>query len=515
MTEPRKYRTGFHLVAVTSASLLQILNQFLFFAVNARLWGADARTDSLQFAIALPVVLATIMTGSLSYVLVPQLVAKFENPKEERAAWRLASFVGLVTLVVSGGISLLLYLFALPIAEALMEQKQAGQHSAAGGFLRILSWQVIFFGMISWAQAVLHSQHQFAVAAFAGVIGTAAQLVTVLCFGDRSLEVIAWAINLGSVLSLLIHLIPIVPKLGFPSAGVVGLGSLLASLWPLVLGAAFLRLDPMLDRIFASELDQGSLTHISWAHRIHAALLALGASSLSLVALPQLAEFYSKDGIKGFSTHFALCTRRISLLIIPVAIGVSVFSVWIIRDLLEGGKILPSDSQRVGWLVTGFMGLFLGASLAELISRGFYVLGDTKTPTLIGVICLVVGLVVKYLLFQQIGVWGIALGISLYYSVTATVLGWALLKRSSREIFTGCAVYVAQAGLAAGFACGCCFIIYSSNFITALLPATWVAAPIGAFSYFIALLALKNEEAWRCWRTINSKMRTRDKSPVA
>lgn len=515
MTEPRKHRTGFHLVAVTSASLLQILNQFLFFAVNARVWGADARTDSLHFAIALPVIIATIVTGSLSYVLVPQLVAKFEDPKEERSAWRLASFVGLVTLVVSICISLLLYLFALPIAEVLMEQKQAGQHVAAAGFLKILSWQVVLYGMISWAQAVLHSQHQFSVAASAGVVGTAAQLVTVLCLGDRSLDVIAWAINLGSMLSLLIHLIPIVPKLGIPRASVVGLGSLLASLWPLVLGAAFLRLDPMVDRIFASELDQGSLTHISWAHRIHAALLALGASSLSLVAMPQLAEFYSKNGLKGFSTHFALCARRISLLIIPVAIGVSVFSVWIIRDLLEGGKILPSDSERVGWLVTSFMGLFLGASLAELISRGFYVLGDTKTPTLIGATCLAVGLIVKYLLFQQIGVWGIALGISLYYLVTAVVLGWALLRRSSREIFTGCAVYVMQASLAAGFACGCCFIIYSSNFITVVIPSTWVAAPVGVFSYFIALLAFKNEEAWRCWRAIGSKLRTRDKSPAA
>ena len=76
MNQP--HRTGFNVVAVSICSVLQIVNQFLFFAVNARNWGADADTDPLLFAVAVPLVFATIITGSLSYVLVPHLVSKFE-----------------------------------------------------------------------------------------------------------------------------------------------------------------------------------------------------------------------------------------------------------------------------------------------------------------------------------------------------------------------------------------------------------------------------------------------------
>ncbi|MEM7475970.1 MAG: lipid II flippase MurJ [Planctomycetota bacterium] len=495
-------------MAVSFCSVLQIINQFLFFAVNARTWGADADTDPLLFAVALPVVFSTIITGSLSYVLVPHLVKKLEEDQEDQAperssgVWELASYVGLLTLMASSLVAACIYFFALPLAESLMEQKVPGQHQDAAGFLRILTLQVVLYGMISWAQAVLHSQHRFLSAAVAGVLGTAVQLLIVFAIGHRGLTVIAWAINAGSALSLAMHLLPLVTKLRMPKADSSAVLKLFASLWPLILGAMFLRLDPLVDRVFASELDSGSLTHISWAHRIHAALLALGTSSLALVAFPQLAEFYAKQGISGFQAHFALCTRRLCLLIVPVACGVSCFALWIIRDLLEGGEFLPSDTHRVGWLVTYFMGLFVGASLAELVSRGFYVLGDTKTPTVVGVICLVLGLALKYYLFQVYGLWGIGMGISFYYLFTAAVLAVLLARRAGHEIFSDLPRYFLHSMFGSLIACGCCALIYAITIGDVALKHTWIAAPVGMIVYFAVLLVIRNSEAWQLLRAV-------------
>ncbi len=488
MSENR--RTALSLIVVSAASLMQIINQFLFFKVNASLYGATAETDPLWFALAIPTFLVAVVTGSLSYVLVPDLVAKFEDEKQQETAWQLASFIGLLTLLLSALITLLVWVFAEPICRLLYEQKIAGQQQDAVSLLRTLSVQVVLTGAISWAQAVLHSRHQFAVAAVGGVVGTAAGLAVVFWYGKYGIEVVAWAINLGSLVSLSIHLLPIVGRLGMPFADTQNLLRLLAIFWPLLLGAIFLKVSPLVDRVWASQLDPGSLTRINYADRIVMALLTVGTSSLSLIAFPQLAEHFASGGKSGFANHFALCFRRMLLLIVPIAVGVSVFSVMITSDLLEGGMFTAEDSQVVGKLVTVLMGMFIGASLGELLARGFYVLGDTRAPTLIGVVSLAVGLILKYILFQNFGIWGIAIGVTIHFVLASSALAWFLACKVGNGVFDGWWKYLLQAGIAALYACGCSYLIYANE-----LGNTWLAGPVGAITYVVGLLALGTPEA--------------------
>jgi putative peptidoglycan lipid II flippase len=489
-------RTAWNLAVVSTASLLQIVNQFLFFKVNASLYGATAETDPLWFALAIPTFLVAVVTGSLSYVLVPDLVAKFEDPRREREAWQLAAFVGLLTALICSTIAGLVYWFAEPICEWLYAQKVVGQHALAVQLLRTLSIQVVLSGAISWAQAVLHSRHRFAFAAVGGVVGTAAGLALVIAYGSRGIHVVAWAINLGSLVSLAIHLIPIAGHLTRPRADAGSLWRLFAVLWPLILGGAFLKVSPLIDRVWASQLDPGSLTRINYADRIVMALLTIGTSSLSLIAFPQLAEHLASDGKVGFAKHFALCLRRMLLIVLPITLGVSIFSIFIIRDLLEGGLFTAADSRVVGLLVTILMGMFVGASLGELLARGFYVLGDTRLPTLIGVVCLAIGLLLKYALFQIFGIWGIALGIAIHFLLAATSLALFLARRAGWEIFEGNLTYFLQSLVASMVACGCCFGVYASQIAgTVGLDGTWIAGPVGGLVYFLGLMILGNPEA--------------------
>jgi peptidoglycan biosynthesis protein MviN/MurJ (putative lipid II flippase) len=222
------------------------------------------------------------------------------------------------------------------------------------------------------------------------------------------------------------------------------------------------------------------------------ALLTIGTSSLALVAFPQLAGRYANEGKVGFGEHFSLCARRMALILVPIAIGVSLFATPIVRDLLEGGEFTLEDSQTLGMLVTLMMGLFIGASVAELVSRGFYVLGDTRTPTLIGVICLVVCLFIRYFLYVVDGARGLSLGISIYFVVTAVVLTIALRRRVGVPVLEGLGRALVQTVGASLAACGLCFLVYHWK-----LGGTWVAGPIGCISYCLALLAMQNDDAKR------------------
>ncbi|MEM8735325.1 MAG: lipid II flippase MurJ, partial [Planctomycetota bacterium] len=192
-----RHRTGLNLAIVSVASLVQIANQFLFLKLNAYLFGATEDTDSLFYALTLASAVAAMLSGTISYVLVPDLVAKFEQG-EERRGWGLATFVGLLTLCISATASGLLAWFALPICQMLHVEVRPGQHIQEAGFLQVFCIQIVLLTMISWAQAVLHSRHQFFWAAAGGVVGTALQLVLLLSIGGQDVTAIAWAIVFGS-----------------------------------------------------------------------------------------------------------------------------------------------------------------------------------------------------------------------------------------------------------------------------------------------------------------------------
>ena len=485
-------RTALNMMLVSGASLLQIVNQFVFVGIITAFHGATLDADAYLAALGVSMVLSAVITGSLGYVLVPELTAQFEHDDDHKRAWQLASFLGIVTIAISLLGTLWMFIGADGISR-LFEEKTIGKQDLIASLLRILSVQAVLSGIISWAQSVHHGRHQFFLPAMAGVLGTGVSIAYAL-LASRDIAQIAWAVNLGSLACIAVSVLPFATKLKMPFAESDRVWGLLIRLGPLVLGAALIRVDPLVDRVFASELDDGSITNIALARTIILALLAVGTGSLSVVAFPQLAKRLANEGMAGLSNHLSLALRRLVLIIVPIAVGFSAFHFRIISDLLVRGAFSSEDANTVGWLVVVYMGMFVGASAAELLARAFYVLGDTRTPTIIGAVSFLAGLGLKFLMFKplDLGIWGIACSVSIYYLVTAVWLAAILTQRIDRHIFERNAVYLVQAVLGACIACGGCYLIYSSS-----IGATWLAAPAGALAYFSTLLAFRNEEAWQ------------------
>ena len=52
---------------------------FVFFSILASLYGTLEESDALAAALVIPTVLSAILTGSIAYVLIPELVAQFDR----------------------------------------------------------------------------------------------------------------------------------------------------------------------------------------------------------------------------------------------------------------------------------------------------------------------------------------------------------------------------------------------------------------------------------------------------
>jgi putative peptidoglycan lipid II flippase len=116
---PSRPQTSLQSVSlVTALTLLQLLLQFATQLVLARYFGAAGEMDAYVAALALPVVVATILSGSLGYVLVPAIAEQLENAGRPAAA-TVASQVGLYLLGLSMFVAALVAIFSGSIAAAV------------------------------------------------------------------------------------------------------------------------------------------------------------------------------------------------------------------------------------------------------------------------------------------------------------------------------------------------------------------------------------------------------------
>lgn len=480
------HRTARSLIFVTTASFAQLIIQFLIQQVLAALFGTQQQAQAWTKVLPIPTMFAAIITGAIGYVLIPELVNQFKKSLDSKEAWGLAWFVGLTTTAIGLLCGAGLWIWSDSIIQTLYRDS----NPLLPRLLRILSIQVALTGIITWAQAVHHSRHQFFWPALGGVLGTSFQLYLAYKYGSLGIVYIAWAVNIGSAISIVVHLIPLVGNLCAPVADVRNLFRLLRLLAPLLLGSAFLRIEPMVAYILANHFCVDAATaQIGHARKILLAIIAIGTSGLSLVVFPQLAERFSKAGASSFGEHFSLAFRRLLLLVVPITIGVSCFATWIVRDLLQRDQFTSDDSRAVGMLIVGSMGMFVGASAGDFFARAFYVLGDTKTPTFIGITSLVIGFAAELVLVQPLGAMGIVIGASIYFMLSATIMAVILVRKGYGRFLPDSLPYLLQATTASSVACGFCYVIYILE-----LGVTWVAAPVGVTVYFFGLIALGNTD---------------------
>ncbi len=498
MTE---FRTARNVVVVTALSLGQMLVQFLITSVWASYYRLGNESDALAAAISIPTFVTAAITGSIAYVLVPELIERFKH-KNDSEGWRFASAIGAIACAASALAFLGVYFFADTIAETLFRQQNDETRQLTIQCLQILAWQPFLTGIVSWAAAVHNSRHSFIVPALAGVLGTAVSLVFIVLLGNQNIRVIAWAINIGSAVSVVVHLLPIAKHLTKPSLAGVNLLALGGAYAPLLIGTAVLRFDPVIDRVLADALsNEGATATINFAQKIMLALLALGTSTLSLIAFSQLADRHATEGLTGYREHFALVWRRLLLLVIPITIGVSVFAPEIIADLLQRREFTGEDTLAVASAFRWMIGLFLGASLGEMLARSFYVLGDTKTPTVVGIASLFAGWIIKWLLLDPLGAEGIAIGISAYYLLSATTMLGILVYRQGPKILTGAITATTRAVVASSVACAACLVVY---WITIL--RTWGAAPVGVAVYGLVMLLLREPDVCEAARVLKQRL---------
>ena len=459
-------------VSVGAITAFSRLLGFVRVLVVAAILGASYLGNAFQSANTLSNVLFELLAaGALSAVLVPTFVSLLDAGRDDEAEEVAGGVLGMALLGL-GAVTVAGVVFAPALARVLSVGVPADvaeeQRDLISYLLRFFIPQVLLYAAGTVAIAVLHAKQRFVMAAGAPIGNTVVMVLSLFAFrasagADPGFDLTGgerlWlvAAGTGGVIGFVLPLVAtcwasgfrLVPRFGRPDERVAaalrhaGWGVVLHSGAGLLLGGAI---------VAGAAVEGGVVAYqIGWVFFL--APYAVLAQPLQTTIFPELVR---EVGTGAFAASMRWALERVALLVVPVAAAMMALALPGMRAVVFGAADDASATLLAAALASLAVGLFPYSAFL-LLARGFYVLGDSRTPGVASVATALLGVAVMGIGAASTSgaarVAMLGLGHSVAYTVGAAALVYRLRRRVAAPLLPKAfGRVVATAGLVGGAA---------------------------------------------------------------
>lgn len=425
------------LVTVSGMTLLSRILGFVRDFVVARTFGAGMMSDAFFVAFKLPNLLRRLFAeGAFSQAFVP-ILGEYKNQRGEAETKRLVDHVStalllillVVTLLGMAGAPLLVYLSAPGFIA------DPDKFALTVSLTRITFPYILFMSLVALAGGILNTWSRFAVPAFTPVLLNLSFIGMALFAApwfDPPILVLGWAVFLGGALQLALQLpflkrLGMLPRFSFDWRD-EGVRRILKLMAPAVLGVSIAQISLLINTIFASFLETGSVSWLYYADRLMEFPSGMLGAALGTILLPSLARYHAGGRFDDYSRLLDWGLRLTLLLAAPAALALAILSTPLIATLFHHGAFTANDVlQTRDALVAYSIGL-VGLILVKVLAPGFYARQNIRTPVKIALVALLATQLMNLALVGWLRHTGLALSIGL-----AACLNAALLFRGLRD----------------------------------------------------------------------------------
>jgi putative peptidoglycan lipid II flippase len=501
--ETHRPRSSLGAVSLLSGCLLtQFGMQFAYQLLLAKWYGAGIEMDAFSAAQAIPMVVATILVGSLQYAFVPVFIQRRDQFGAD-AAWELAGTTGSILIPGIALLSLAGCLAAAPIIQTLFPNFSAAQQALTIRQFQVLVWLTWTISVTAFFQTVLQAAQIYRPAAIGPLVGTVVTIAASWYLSEPwGIQGIAWATLAGALVGLAWQAPVFCRNARFRWRLDAGARQMWLMLVPILLGAGIYKLDPLLDRYLASGLPEGSVSQLGYASRLIAALLTLTSNGLAMVVFPVLAAYGASGNRTGLKGELVHALQFLVFLLVPLCLGLGWFAGPVVRDLFERGRFTPQDTAIVSHLLLLYSGVLIGGSAGEILSKTFFALGDSRTPTVVRVVGFGMGAGLKVWWGFQYGLAGLVWATSCYYLLIAALDAVCLYHRLGTISVAGLIESLWKCACGSLVALLIAAAILSGHFRGLIIPAA-AAAGMG---YLVSTYLLRDPIALRLVSGIRQRL---------
>jgi putative peptidoglycan lipid II flippase len=411
--------------------------------VAASYFGARGPINAFTVAFQIPnLVRALVADAALSSAFVPVFSELLEKGEKARA-WRVASTVFWLFLLIVGGITAL-FVLAAPV---LMPPLTDAYDDLTVTLSQILFPIVVLIGLFGVVTGILNSYEQFSIPALTPVFWNVAIILGLVLGVPRAdsdsgkLYVYAGSIVVGTLIQFLLPLpwlrgldgrLRLALDLRDPAVKQV-----FKLMGPVMLGLGLINVNAVIGTIVASKLIDPELapSAIDKAFRVYMLPQGMFSVAVATVLYPSLARLATRGDMAGFRATVSSGLRQINFLLVPAAVVSIVLAEPIIRLLYERNAFEPDQTTVVAAALAAFsIGLTFNGMML-MLNRGFFSLQAPWVPTLVALAVVLLNTAL-YFVFYRVGAWGVPLAISLANIAGVALLFVALRRRVGRVDLT-------------------------------------------------------------------------------
>lgn len=394
--------------------------------------GADMGAFTVAFK-APSLVWTMVSDTALSAAFIPVFSELLVKGRRQEA-WRVATTVSFVALLVLGTLSLLGVVFARQVMWLMAPgYSDPATIGLAVDLTRIMFPLVLLLGLAAIAMGILNSYDHFTLPAL-GPIAWNVVIIASITFFARShgFYALAWGVVAGTTVQLAMQL-PLVARLREPGGIALDLRNpavrrVGALLWPVVLSLGLVNVNWFVNTIFASFISEPAPAVIDKAFRLFQLPQGVFAIAIGTVLLPSLSRLAASKLMPEFKGALTSGLRQVFFLTLPFTVFFLVLGQPTVRLIYQHGRFTAADTDAVTWALYFFSLGMAFVSANTLLSRGFYGIQKTWPPLVVGCVNLGLNVLLNYLLYRPLGVGGITMATSAVTLVNFLGLYW-LLRR--------------------------------------------------------------------------------------
>jgi putative peptidoglycan lipid II flippase len=477
--------------------------------VAAYYFGINGKINAFTVAFQIPNLMRALLAdAALSGAFVPVFSDLLEKGDRKRA-WRVASTIFWLVLLVLGGLTALFILFAPLLIRPFGDP--GGDFDLAVGLSRVLFPIVVLLGLSGVIVGILNTYDHFTVPALTPVFWNLA-IIAGLALGvprvsseNAQLYVYAGAILVGTLIQLFLP-VPWLRGLDGHLQLVLdwrdpAVRRFFSLMLPVTLTLGLINVNAVIDTLFASRLIDPDLAPaaINAAFRLYMLPQGMFSVAVATVLFPALARLAARNDLDGFRATVSTGLRQIGFLLIPASIVSAVLAEPIVRLVYERGAFTEADVTVVAGCLAAFsLGLVFNGWML-MLTRGFYGLQSNWLPTLVAIGTLGLNAILDVVLYR-VGIWGIPLSTSLVNIVGAGLLVFFLRRRVGSVDLARVAdavVRIAGASIALGaLAFGAWYVLDRTlgRSVPAQIVALGGALAVGVVAYLGSCRALRVRE---------------------
>ncbi|NCT57332.1 MAG: murein biosynthesis integral membrane protein MurJ [Legionella sp.] len=464
---------------VSCMTFLSRMMGFVRDMVLAQAFGAQPGMDAFIIAFKIPNFMRRLFAeGAFSQAFVPVLSEYQTNRAVDDVRLFLARVAGNLGFVLLGVVIVaeliapgIIFVFAPGFGE------DASRTLLATDMLRITLPYLMLISLTAMAGAVLNTYGYFGVPAITPILLNICLIVAALYVGPYfaiPIKALAWGVLIAGCVQLLVqipfliqHRFLMRPRIMFKDPGVL---RVLKLMLPALFGVSIAQINLLIDTIFASFLQVGSVTWLFYTDRLVDFPLGVFGVAIATVILPHLSRKHVEADSEHFSKSIDWALRLLLLIGVPSAIGLVLFGMPLLASFFGHGAFKALDVlQTQKSLVT--LGLGVPAfMIVKVLASGFYAQQDIKTPVKVGAYCMLFNTILCAIFIWPLAHAGLTLASTLAGYANAATLLILLWKRGIYSPSSGWRKFFGQLFIAN--AALIVYLLYSSGNIDVWMNQT-------------------------------------------